>query len=98
MSRGAVAAQRHSGMPEPPTRTSGSTPDKPSGRRRALPKAGMPVARENRRGWAILSALVHLLIIMLLVAPAALHTGVVIEQEQGAGGAGPAGGGGGGMR
>jgi len=58
----------------------------------------MPVARENRRGWGLLSALVHVLIILLLITPVAGHTGDVTERPQGAGGAGPAGGGGGGRR
>lgn len=40
--------------------------------------------------------LLHVLVIALLVSPAAIHTGNVIERPQGAGGAGPAGGGGGG--
>ena len=68
------------------------------GRRRALPALGLPEPRERRRGSAILSALFHVLIIALLLSPAALHTGDVVEVPQGAGGPGPAGGGGGGSR
>lgn len=58
----------------------------------------LPEQRESRRGWGVLSALLHVLVIALLITPAAIHTGNVIERPQGAGGAGPAGGGGGGRR
>ncbi|HEY4215674.1 MAG TPA: hypothetical protein VGM67_00975 [Gemmatimonadaceae bacterium] len=61
-----------------------------------LPATGLPVAHEDRRGWGLLSAFLHLLLIFLLITPLASHEGIVIEQPQGAGGAGPAGGGGGG--
>ena len=64
-------------------------------RRRELPALGLPPARENRRASALLSVLLHALIVMLLVTPFAVHHAIV-EVEQGAGGAGPAGGGGGG--
>jgi protein TonB len=95
MSRGALA-QRLSSMPQPatPIQTSNSDRRRP----RPLPATGLPAARENRRGWTVLSALLHVLIVMLLVTDMTSHTGVVIEREQGAGGAGPAGGGGGGRR
>lgn len=43
----------------------------------------------------VLSVLLHVLIVMLLVTPFAVHH-AIIEREQGAGGPGPAGGGGGG--
>ena len=65
---------------------------------RPLPATGMPVSREDRRGWGLLSLALHILIIVLLVTDVSLHTGVVIEKPQGAGGPGPAGGGGGGHR
>ena len=58
----------------------------------------MPVGRDDRRGWGLISALIHALIIMLLVTDFATHTGFVKEIPQGAGGPGPAGGGGGGNR
>jgi hypothetical protein len=58
----------------------------------------MPVAREDRRGWGLLSLLLHILVIVLLLMPVATHTGDVQEKPQGAGGPGPAGGGGGGHR
>src|SRR3954471_10752343 len=64
-------------------------------RRRELPALGLPRARENRRASAVLSLLLHALIVMLLVTPFAVHHAIV-EIAQGAGGAGPAGGGGGG--
>lgn len=64
-------------------------------RRRELPALGLPPAREDRRVSAVLSVLLHVLIVMLLVTPFAVHHAIV-EVAQGAGGAGPAGGGGGG--
>lgn len=64
-------------------------------RRRPLPALGLPPAREDRRASGLLSLLAHLLVVMLLVTPFAVHHAIV-EQDQGAGGAGPAGGGGGG--
>jgi len=64
-------------------------------RRRELPALGLPRAREDRRASALLSLLLHVLIVMLLVTPFAVHHEIV-EVAQGAGGAGPAGGGGGG--
>lgn len=68
-------------------------------RPRHLPATGMPAAREDRRGWGLLSFLLHALIIVLLLTDfSRLHTGNVIEKPQGAGGPGPAGGGGGGHR
>lgn len=67
-------------------------------RRRPLPAVGLPVKREDRRGWGLLSALLHALLIALLITPLATHEGIVIERPQGAGGPGPAGGGGGGKR
>ncbi len=65
-------------------------------RPRSLPATGLPVKREDRRGWGLLSLLLHLALIFLITADLASHTGDVIEREQGAGGLGPAGGGGGG--
>jgi periplasmic protein TonB len=67
-------------------------------RARRIPATGLPVAREDRRGWGILSLLLHVLLIILLTTDAALHTGAVTEIPQGAGGVGPVGGGGGGKR
>jgi protein TonB len=67
-------------------------------RQRPLPATGLPAARDDRRGWGLLSLLLHLLLIMVLITPLASHDGLVIERPQGAGGAGPAGGGGGGHR
>ncbi len=68
-------------------------------RRRALPATRLPQQREGRRGSALVSVLLHLLLIILLVTPwTVLHTGHVDERPQGAGGLGPAGGGGGGRR
>jgi len=67
-------------------------------RRRSLPATGLPVRRDDRRGWGFLSALLHVLVIALLITPIATHEGLVTERPQGAGGPGPAGGGGGGKR
>ena len=57
---------------------------------------GLPERDDGRRAGAVVSVLVHALIIALLLVPR-LMPGPVIERiQQGAGGAGPAGGGGGG--
>ena len=64
--------------------------------RRRLPAVGLPRGREDRRAGALLSLLLHVLIVFLLVTPFAVHHEIV-EREQGAGGPGPAGGGGGGQ-
>ena len=64
-------------------------------RRRSLPAVTLPRGREDRRASALASLLVHVLIVMLLITPFAVHH-AIIEQPQGAGGPGPAGGGGGG--
>jgi protein TonB len=66
--------------------------------KRRMPATTLPKHRESRRGWGVFSALVHALLIVLLLAPAAIHTGDVVERPQGAGGPGAAGGGGGGRR
>lgn len=67
-------------------------------RSRPLPALGLPPSRERRTAWALASLLLHVLLIIALVTPVALHTGDVKEVAQGAGGPGPAGGGGGGNR
>ena len=64
-------------------------------RRRPLPALALPKGREDRRAGAVLSVLLHVLLVGLLATPFAIHHAIV-EQEQGAGGPGPAGGGGGG--
>jgi protein TonB len=78
--------------------TNSSTAATADARRRPLPATGLPSSREDRRGWGVLSALLHVLVIALLITPMATHEGFVQEIAQGAGGAGPAGGGGGGKR
>jgi periplasmic protein TonB len=85
-------------MPESAQRIPAPDPAAPASRRRSLPATGLPASREDRRGSGAVSALLHLLIVILIAWPAALHTGEVIERAQGAGGPGPAGGGGGGHR
>src|ERR1043165_6944644 len=66
-------------------------------RTRRLPAVGMPVAGERKRGWALVSVVVHALVIALLLnhVAEAGHDGNPTEVEQGAGGKGSAGGGGG---
>lgn len=70
-------------------------PPSPAPPRRPLPALALPKGREDRRAGALLSILLHALIIGLLVAPIAAGRELV-ERAQGAGGPGPAGGGGGG--
>src|SRR5258708_6628191 len=85
-------------MPESAQRVPTPVPQSPASRRRSLPATGLPASRDDRRGSGFVSALIHLLIVLLIAWPAALHTGEVVERAQGAGGPGPAGGGGGGHR
>ena len=59
---------------------------------------GMPLRGEGRRTGAIISVLVHAVIIFLLIIPFFMPRNVIQRMQQGAGGAGPAGGGGGGTR
>ena len=94
MSSGALAKRRDQRMSSP---ADSNQAEPRLVRRRPLPATGLPVRRENRRGWTLVSLLLHALIILLIVMPfTRLHTGMVVERPQGAGGAGPAGGGGGG--
>ena len=71
-------------------------PDRPSRRPWRVP-TGMPKARDDWRPASIISALVHLGLLVLLIVPFVADPPIV-EREQGAGGPGPAGGGGGGNR
>ncbi|HVZ79127.1 MAG TPA: hypothetical protein VG818_14180 [Gemmatimonadaceae bacterium] len=66
-----------------------------AGHTRPLPSLGLPPGREDRRVGAVVSVLLHVLVILLVVTPFT-STAVLREMPQGAGGAGPAGGGGGG--
>jgi periplasmic protein TonB len=59
---------------------------------------GMPLRSEGRRTGAIISVVVHALIVFLLILPFFMPHNVIRRMQQGAGGAGPAGGGGGGSR
>ena len=59
---------------------------------------GMPVRREGRRTGAVISVVVHAVILFLLIFPFFVPSGAIRRMQQGAGGAGPAGGGGGGTR
>lgn len=80
---------------------SGSPSASPSvrGRRRGTYRVptGLPKPRENWRGGAAVSLALHLLALILVVAPLAMLKDITLI-EQGAGGAAPAGGGGGGTR
>ena len=57
---------------------------------------GLPLRDEGRKQGAVISVLVHAVIIALLLMPIVLARTIITPIEQGAGGAGPAGGGGGG--
>jgi periplasmic protein TonB len=96
MIRGALAVRQRPSMQTSvdPNRA----PERRVARRRTLPATGLPVRRDDRRGWGVVSALLHLLAVALLITPVATHEGLVTERPQGAGGPGPAGGGGGGKR
>jgi hypothetical protein len=59
---------------------------------------GIPTRDEGRRAGAVVSLLIHALVIGLLIVPFFLPGSVIQRMQQGAGGAGPAGGGGGGSR
>jgi len=59
---------------------------------------GMPLRGEGRRTGAVISVVVHAVIIFLLIIPFFMPRNVIRRMQQGAGGAGPAGGGGGGTR
>jgi len=64
-----------------------------------LPATGMPVSRDDRRLWTVVSVLLHLALIVLLTTDFASHENANIKEiPQGAGGPGAAGGGGGGKR
>lgn len=61
------------------------------------PPIGVPLRDEPRRRGAVVSLVLHVLIVLLVLAPPVfLATKVDYVQQKGAGGAGPAGGGGGG--
>ena len=68
------------------------------GRVRYRQPIGMPMRDEGRRAGAVVSIVVHALIIFLLIVPFFMPHSVIERMQQGAGGAGPAGGGGGGTR
>ena len=71
----------------------------PEGRPVYRAPTGMPLRDDGRRAGALISIVLHALIIGLLIVPFVLPSSVIERmQEQGAGGAGKAGGGGGGRR
>lgn len=69
-----------------------------SARPRYRQPIGMPLRGEGRRSGAVVSVVVHAVIIFLLIIPFFMPRNVIRRMQQGAGGAGPAGGGGGGTR
>jgi periplasmic protein TonB len=84
-----------------PEQVSNGTSTRPGtpAERRPRPAVVLPRDRERRRGGAVVSILIHALIIFLLIGPLALtERDELIKIEQGAGGPGPTGGGGGGHR
>jgi periplasmic protein TonB len=68
------------------------------GRPRYRQPVGLPMRDEGRRAGAIVSIVIHALVIFLLIVPFFMPHSVIERMQQGAGGAGPAGGGGGGNR
>ena len=70
----------------------------PGARPRYRQPIGLPLRGEGRRTGAVISVVVHALIIFLLIIPFFMPRNVIRRMQQGAGGAGPAGGGGGGTR
>jgi protein TonB len=73
-------------------------PSAPPARGRYRVPLGLPAHDEGRRAGAVVSIVIHALIIGLLIVPFFMPTSVIERMQQGAGGAGPAGGGGGGSR
>jgi periplasmic protein TonB len=59
---------------------------------------GMPLRDEGTRAGAVISVVVHAVIILLMIVPFLMPRNVIERMQQGAGGPGPAGGGGGGSR
>ena len=74
------------------------THDPPNERPRYRQPIGMPRRDEGWRKGAVVSLIVHALVIGFLIIPFFLPSSVIRRIQQGAGGAGPAGGGGGGNR
>jgi protein TonB len=79
------------------TPTHDPPPEEPARPRYRVP-LGLPARDEGRRAGAVISVVIHALIIGLLIIPFFLPSSVIRQMQQGAGGAGPAGGGGGGSR
>jgi protein TonB len=76
----------------------GANHDPPAPRPRYRQPIGLPLRDDGRRAGAVVSILVHVLIVVLLVVPLWFAPRAIVRMQQGAGGAGPAGGGGGGNR
>lgn len=70
----------------------------PTVRPRYRQPIGMPMRDEGRRAGAVVSVVVHAVVIFLLIVPFFMPHSVIERMQQGAGGPGPAGGGGGGNR
>ena len=69
-----------------------------SNRPRYRQPIGLPMRDEGRRAGAVVSIVVHAIVVFLLIVPFFMPHSVIQRMQQGAGGAGPAGGGGGGNR
>ena len=65
MTRGALAVRQRSSMQTSvdPNRASARA----FARQRSLPATGLPARRDDRRGWGLLSALLHVLVVALLI-------------------------------
>jgi protein TonB len=72
------------------------THDPPQSKVRYRAPVGLPLRDDGRRAGAVVSVLLHALIVALLVLPFMLPGPAIERIQQGAGGEGPAGGGGGG--
>ncbi len=79
---------------DPVNPNAGNSPPSAQDRRRYRPPIGIPIAKQRTLGGAIVSVLLHVLVVLLLITPF-LGPNIVAEML-GAGGPGPAGGGGGG--
>src|ERR1041384_1610003 len=76
--------------PPPPRPPARPRPGPPPVRRRRLPAARMPKGGERKRGWTVVSVVVHALVIGLLLnhVAEAGHEGNPTEIQPGAGGGG----------
>ena len=81
-------------LPALPNQRDESRPKRP----RYRPPIGIPIREEGKTAGALISILLHVLIVALLLAPPLLIARQIQVSNEGAGGPGPVGGGGGGTR